>query len=168
MRSDTASHLSFWRAAGLKAIDDRLANFRPAAAAIPQQEDRNVAEFGEVGAVDDRAAVPLGGHQTRARQDRQMRRERVLRYLQQARELASRKAVGLVPDQRPERLQPGRLRQGGEGENSFFGFHISRLMEMLRSRQSGISRVCLAQGIDISNILEIQLTGPRRRLIFGA
>src|SRR6478735_9663349 len=55
--SGTASLLSFWRAAGLKAIDDRLANFRPSAAAIPQQEDRNVAEFRKVGAIDDRAAV---------------------------------------------------------------------------------------------------------------
>src|SRR5206468_12663434 len=58
--SGTDFPLSFRRAAGLKAIDDRLANFRPSAAAIPQQENRDVAEFGEVGAVDDRTAVPLG------------------------------------------------------------------------------------------------------------
>jgi hypothetical protein len=58
----------------LQGFDDRLANFRPPAAAIPQQEDRNVAEFGEVGAVDDRTAVPLGGDEARARQDRQMGR----------------------------------------------------------------------------------------------
>ena len=90
----------------MEALDDRRANFRPPAAAIPQQEVRDVAEFAEVGAVDDRTAAPLGGHEARARQDRQMRGERVLGDLQQSGKIAGRKAFGLVPDQRPEGLQP--------------------------------------------------------------
>ena len=93
----------------MQAFNDGLAHFRPSAAAIPQQKNRDVAEFGEVGAIDDRTAVPFGCYEARARQDRQMRRERVLRHLQQPREIAGRKAVGLMPDEGPERVQPGGL-----------------------------------------------------------
>lgn len=67
-----------------------------------------------------------------------MRRERILRDFQQTREVAGRKAVRLVFHQRPERLQACRLRQGGERQHSVFSFHISRCMELLRARQSGI------------------------------
>lgn len=59
-----------------------------------------------------------------------MRRQRIRRDFQQAGEIAGRKAVGLVPDERSERLQTGRLGQGCKGEDGFFSFHISRLMEI--------------------------------------
>jgi hypothetical protein len=36
-----------------------------------------------------------------------------------------------VPDERPEGLQTSRLREGCERKNGFFGFHISRFMEIL-------------------------------------
>ncbi|MBP1094419.1 hypothetical protein JOE50_004949 [Bradyrhizobium japonicum] len=104
----------------MEAFDDRLANFRSPAAAIPKQENRDVAKLGEVGAIDDRTAAPLGGHEARARQDRQMGRKRVGRHFQLAREVACRKAIGLMFDQRPEGLQTGRLGQRREGENGFF------------------------------------------------
>ena len=130
MWSGTDSSLSLWSATGLQAFDDRSADVRPAAAAIPKEEDSNVPEFGEVGAVDDRAAVSLGDHETRARQDRQMGRKRVRRDFQLPCKVAGRKAVRLVPDQRPERLQASRLGQRDELEDSFFGFHISRCMEI--------------------------------------
>ena len=59
-----------------------------------------------------------------------MRRQRVLGDLQQSGEVAGSEAIGLVPDQRPEGLQTGRLGQGGERQDGFFGFHISRFMEI--------------------------------------
>jgi DNA-binding transcriptional ArsR family regulator len=65
-----------------------------------------------------------------------MRRERVLRDLQQPGKIARSETIRLVPDQRPEGLKTGRLGQGGEGQDGFFGFHISRLMEVWRLRQS--------------------------------
>src|SRR5579871_3514688 len=69
MWSDTASLLSLRRTAGLQAFDDRGADFRPSVAAVPQQENCNVTKLGEIGAVNDRAAVPFGGHEARAGQD---------------------------------------------------------------------------------------------------
>ena len=114
----------------MQAFDDGIADLRPSAAAIAQQENRDIAEFGEVGAVDDRTAVPLGGHEARARQDREVGRQRVRWHFQQACEVAGRKAVRLVPDKRPEGLQTGRLGQGGQRQDGFFDFHISRLMEL--------------------------------------
>lgn len=110
--------------------DDGLANFRPSAAAIAKQKNCDVPKFGEVGAIDNRTAAPLGGHEARARQDRQMSRERIGRDFQQAGEVAGRKAIWLVSDQRPEGLQAGRLGQGGKRQDSFFSFHISRDMEI--------------------------------------
>src|SRR4051794_40512946 len=77
--SGTASLLSLWRAAGLKALDDRFANLRPAAAAIPKQENRDVPELRKVGAIDDRTAVSLGGDEAGTRQDREMSRKRIRR-----------------------------------------------------------------------------------------
>jgi hypothetical protein len=35
-----------------------------------------------------------------------------------------------VPDQSSKRLEAGRLRQGCQGQNCFFGFHISRYLDM--------------------------------------
>ena len=49
-----------------------------------------------------------------------MRRQCVRRHFQLPGKVAGRKAVGFVPDQRPERLQTGRLRQRGEREDGFF------------------------------------------------
>ena len=132
-------------------MNDRFADFGASAAAIAQQENGHVPEFAEAGAVDDRAAVPLGGHEARARQDRQMRRERVLGDLQQSGEIARSEPIRLVPDERPEGLQTSRLGQRGEGQDGFFSFHISRCMEILRARQSGIAAVERY----ISNIPEI-------------
>jgi hypothetical protein len=93
----------------LKALDDRFANLRPAAAAIPKQENRNVPELRKVGAIDDRTAVSLGGDEAGTRQDREMSRKRIRGDFQQTCEVAGRKAIGLVSDQRPEGLQTGRL-----------------------------------------------------------
>lgn len=142
----------------MQAVDDGIADLGPSAAAITQQENRDIPELRKVGAVDDRAAMPLGGHEACARQDREMGRQCVRRHFEQACEVAGRKAVGLVPNQRPERFQAGRLRQRGEREDGFFGFHISRLMELLAKRQSENPPGHVVGGVVISNILEIRLT----------
>src|SRR3954470_17952894 len=60
--SGTAPLPSSRLAAGPQGFDDGFAALRPSAAAIPQQENRDVAKFAEIGAVDDRAAVSLGSH----------------------------------------------------------------------------------------------------------
>jgi DNA-binding transcriptional ArsR family regulator len=65
-----------------------------------------------------------------------MCRERILRDFQQSGEVTGRKAIRLESDQRPEGLQAGRLGKGGERQDSFFIFHISRLMEIFDLRQS--------------------------------
>ncbi len=65
-----------------------------------------------------------------------MGRKRILRDFQLACEVAGGKAIGLVPDQRPEGLQTGRLGQRGERQDGFFSFHISRFIEMKAGRQS--------------------------------
>ena len=117
-------------------MHDRLANFRSPVTAIPEQENSDVSKCDEVCAVDDRAAAAFGADETRPSQNGQMSRERILWDLQQAREFAGCKALGLVPDQHTEGFQAGRLRQCGECKDGFFCFHISRLMELSMSSQS--------------------------------
>ncbi|MET4385705.1 hypothetical protein ABIB73_001440 [Bradyrhizobium sp. F1.4.3] len=126
----------------MQAFDDRFANVRSPAATISKEEYGNVSEFGEVGAVDDRTAASLGDHEACARQDRKMSRKSVRGDFQLACKVASRKAIGLVPDQRLEGLQTSRLGQSGEFEDGVFDFHISRFMEILKWRQSGIREPC--------------------------
>lgn len=64
-----------------------------------------------------------------------MGRERVRRNLQKTRQIAGCKTIRFVPDQCPERFQPGGLRKRSERRNSFFYFHKSRFMEILASCQ---------------------------------
>jgi hypothetical protein len=72
MRSVMDSNLP--RAARGKIGDQRRAYVRTAAAAILEEEQRDFAEPGEIGAVDDRAAVPLSNDLTRAGENGEMRR----------------------------------------------------------------------------------------------
>ena len=110
-----------------------LADLGASAAAVAEHEERDVAEGVEVGAVYDRAAVPLGGDEAGAAQHRQMRRQRVLRDVEITGQVAGGKSFGLVRDEPPERLEAGRLRERCKGEDGIFGFHISRFMEILVS-----------------------------------
>ena len=59
-----------------------------------------------------------------------MRRERIGRHGEAPGEFASRQAFGFVPNQQPERLQPGWLGEAGEGGDGFIDFHISRYIEI--------------------------------------
>jgi hypothetical protein len=60
--------------------DERGADIRTPAAAVFQQEQRDLAETGEVGAVDDGATTALAAYQTGVRENAQMRRHGVLRH----------------------------------------------------------------------------------------
>ena len=97
--------LAFLRATRLQAFNDRRADFRAPAATILQQENCHPLEVDEARAVNDRSAVPFRRHQTGARKDPQMSRQRVLRYCEKARQFAGREPIRLMANQRPERVQ---------------------------------------------------------------
>ena len=61
-----------------------------------------------------------------------MHRKRVRRHTEQPREIACRKALGLMPDKRTERLKAGGLRKGCESRNGVINFHTSRVVEITR------------------------------------
>jgi len=159
LRSAAGSLFAFRRAASLQALDDRRANFRPAIAAIAEQEHCDVAEFAEIGAINDRSASPLEGDKTCAGEDCKMRRQGIRRDLQEPCKITGRNTVGLVPDQGSERFQAGRLCERREGQNCFFRFHISRVMEVNASSQ----RQCRSARSCISKLLEISIDSARNR-----
>ena len=59
-----------------------------------------------------------------------MRRKRIRRHGETAREFAGRQSFGFVLNQLSESLQPGRLGEAGERDDGFFYFHISRYIEI--------------------------------------
>jgi DNA-binding transcriptional ArsR family regulator len=73
-----------------------------------------------------------------------MRGQGILRYLEKTGEITRGDTTGFVLHEKAERLQSGRLREGGKGKDGMFIFHISRYADKSRSRQ-----------VVISNILEI-------------
>src|SRR5271157_234749 len=126
---------SLWRAARGKIGDERRADVGTPAAAILQKEQRDFAEAGEVGTVDDGAAVTLAAHQTGARENAQVRRHGVLRNGHEARQFAYWDALGLASNQKPERIQARGLGERGKGRNCFYIIHISRLMDIYDGRK---------------------------------
>src|ERR1700738_4090255 len=74
----TSMNFLLWRAAWIEIGGERRAELGPAAAAVLEQEQSDLAEAVEVRAVDDGAALPFAVDQPGAREDRQMRRHRVL------------------------------------------------------------------------------------------
>ncbi len=74
------------------------------AAAVLQQEQRDVAKGVEIGAIDDRAALTFCRDEVGAGEDGQVRRHGILRHLAQAREFAGRNAVGLIFHELTERI----------------------------------------------------------------
>jgi hypothetical protein len=74
--------------------DERGADIRTSAAAVFQQEQRDLAQTGEV-AVDDGATTALAAYQTGVRENAQMRRHGVLRHSHVARQFARRNAFRL-------------------------------------------------------------------------
>ena len=123
-----------WAARG-EIGDERRAYVRTAAAAILQKEQRDFAKLGEIGAVDDRAAVALPDDQTGAGENGEMRRHGVLRHSHQAGEFARRNAFRFSLDQQPKGVQPRRLGERREGGDGFQIIHISRLSDIYDGRK---------------------------------
>ena len=137
-----------WRAAGRQIGDQRRAQLRPAAAAILDEEARQSPDSFELGAVDDGAALPLGIDQPGAGQDGEMRRHRVVGNVHAARDLARRQAIGLALHQEPKHIQPCRLGERRESEDSPICVHMSRLLDIwtLCKGRDGIAAGLLVDG----------------------
>src|SRR5882757_2904555 len=132
MRSGTGLLLfRLRRTAWRKALDQGRADLRPTAAAILQQEERDLLKFGEVGAVDNRSTVPLSDHQVRPRKDREMRGQSVLRHCQKPCEISRGNAVWFMLHEGLEGLQTCELSEGRKRQDCVFIFHISRFTDIL-------------------------------------
>src|ERR1700730_7591462 len=80
------------RAARGEIGNERRAYVRTTPAAMLEKEQRDFAESGEIGAVDDGTTLPLPDDQTGAGENGEMRRHGVLRNSNEAGELARRNA----------------------------------------------------------------------------
>jgi hypothetical protein len=105
------------RALAVECLDYMLAAIWPAAtkgdlqAQAGEQKQRHFAEPFEIGTIDDRAALPLTTDKTGARQNRQVRRHRILRNPHEARQLAGGHAVRLATHEQPKCIEARRLGQ---------------------------------------------------------
>src|SRR5579863_8240529 len=115
------------RPAGREVGDQRRANLGSAAAAVLEKEQGDFAEPFEIGAVEDRAALPLAADETGASQYRQMRRHCILRNANEAGQLAGGYAQRLVANEQPERVEAGDLRQRRQCVYDLAISHISRI-----------------------------------------
>ena len=61
--------------------------------------------------------MPLRRDERGARQNRQMRRHGVVRHREILRDVAGRQPFRFMLDQQAEDIEPGRLRERGEGED---------------------------------------------------
>ena len=82
-----------------------------------QQEQDQLAQPIQIGAIDDGPASALRADQTGAGQHAQMRRHGVGRDRQLIGDLARRQPQGLVSNQQTERLHSSRLSEGRKSEN---------------------------------------------------
>jgi hypothetical protein len=85
--------------------DERRAQLCVAGAAILDEEQHESAQAIKIGAIDDRAAMPLGSHQAGARQNAEVSRHCVLRHVELARDLASSHAIRLMPHQQAKDVE---------------------------------------------------------------
>ena len=127
MRSTMACFLR--RTTGREIGDQRRADLRFAAAAIPEQEQRDLAKTVEIDAVDYGAAPPLAADEAGARQDRQVGRHRVLRNADEASQFPGGDAFRLATDQQPERVEAGGLRQRRKSVYDLICLHTSRIAD---------------------------------------
>ncbi len=101
-----------------------------AGAAVLEQKAYDVAQSVEVGAVDDRPALPARCHQPCALQLREVGGHGVVRNVQKPRDLPCRQSVRFMLDQEPESVEPRRLSEGGKGGDSVNCVHLSRYIDM--------------------------------------
>lgn len=84
--------------------------------------------------------MPLRLHQTSARENRKMRRHGVLRHVELAGDFAGGDAIGFVPDQETEGIEPRALGQRAQRGDSRIGIHISKISDILADT---IGKLCL-------------------------
>ena len=116
-------------AAGRQRIDKRGANIRVTAAAIPEQEGRDLSQVVEISPIDDRAAASLGSDHPSPGEDAQVPGHGVVWDGELAGDVAGRKPIRFVLHQQPEHVETGGLGKSRENENGAVCFHMSRCIE---------------------------------------
>jgi hypothetical protein len=124
------------RAARSEIGDERRADVRATTAAVFKQEQSNFTKPQEIRTVDDRAALTLSNDQTRAGENRKMRRHGVLRHSHEPGQFPGGNAFWLPLDQQPEGVQPRRLGERGKGCDCFHIIHNSRLLDIYDGRKT--------------------------------
>ena len=89
--------------------------------------------------------MPLAMDQPSPRQDRKMRRHRVVGGCQLAGDFARRQALWFVPDQKPEHVKSCGLRKSGKSRDGQYIVHISRLTDVTVAGQD-IGRFATGMG----------------------
>ncbi len=110
---------------------ERGADLRAAAAAIPHEKARQRLHGLELRAIDDGAAAALRHHEPGAGQHTEMRRQGVVRNRQAARHLARRQPVGLLRHEQAKHVEARGLRERGKSEESIGVVHMSRIIDAL-------------------------------------
>ncbi len=95
-----------------------------AVATIGDKEGDQIAHTPDIGAIDDRTPFPGASHQARARQNGEVRRERVVRRGNGVRNGAGGKAFGLPSNKKPEDFEPRRLTERRQGRQRMRGRHF--------------------------------------------
>lgn len=101
------------------------------AATILDHEQRQILECPEIGAVHDRAAVPLSADQAGASEHRKVRRHRVLRNTNGTGQFAGGKTFGFAFHQQSKGLETGALSESSQRTDCAFLFHVSGHMDQM-------------------------------------
>lgn len=137
---------------------ERCAEFSTTAATVLDHEKGQFSKSVEISAIDDRTAPTFALHKSGTRQYRQMRRHRILRHIQHARQFTSRNTRRFVLHQQTECIQSCRLGQSSESGYCFFIFHISRIMDIKGlSIGKAVSTHC-RQLVKLSKLTEVCIT----------
>jgi hypothetical protein len=105
INDDINGHEGVLSATGSEFGDERRAQLCVAGAAILDEEQHKSTQAIKIGAIDDRAAMPLGSHQAGARQNAEVSRHCVLRHVELARDFARSHAIGLMPHQQAKDVE---------------------------------------------------------------
>ncbi len=92
-----------------------IAEFGMAVATVGDKEGDQIAHTLDIGAIDYRTPLPRASHKARARQNGEVRRQRVVRRADNVRDSAGGKAFVLPSNEKPEDLEPRRLAERRQG-----------------------------------------------------
>ena len=111
-------------ARGLAGQSLQTAKLRVPVTTIVDQKRDQCPHSVDIGAIDDRTTVSRAPDQSRARQNAEMARERIVRTADGLRNDASRQAAWLTTHQEPKYLEPGRLTEGSESRQCVRGRYL--------------------------------------------